>query len=836
MRSIKALIFCSLLFCINYSRVGAESEHDFTNHSHKTDLFSPKLSFLKKQETQKELNVLANKDNPDVPCPSKIRLSALGSTENRGIFYIDYLLPIYYSEDQSTLLFLNPKQNLFTPYALETNLGTGFRKIFSDKYILGLHFFYDKKYSRKNKLYSQLGYGFEFLSQPFDLRFNYYDPKTKAKVIDSGYELGDMYLVHWNSYEEPLEGYDFEVGFPIVPQELKTRIYFGGFFFNSHYGKDVNGYRIRSETDINKWLAIDMTINSKNAAETEFIGGFRVTIPLELGRVKNNRNRFRGIPKDSYIKERLFERVVRDIDVQTKSQGTTQKENQADVEMIYVNNSNNTGTEDGTLTYPYTSIESALGDGRYFGNGGTAKYIYVAKGSGDYAGGFTLNSGTVLWGSAYNGGFKGLTATDYPVISGGENVIEMANNNTIQGLRIQDGTNGIYAENKTDGVIRNNYITGNSRGIYIYTDTGETTDFTISGNTISDNQSIASGIDIHTSNGATIADLTISNNTISGNGGYGIDVYNDGGINSGFTISGNIISDNASVGIRIGNQLGDPATSISGFVISNNTISGNIAGISIYTCDGNLSDFTISKNVISGNTYSGIGVTTLASTTSDFTISRNTITGNAVLGGDAAGISIDNTLGSNLSDFTISENVISENTKGIRIENESDSIISGLTITENTVSQNTGYGIAFLNSWPLGLLAEITDTAITGNTISGNTSSGIYISNTQESSGPLNFVISGNVITENVQDGIELSESYNNILAVDIGGGELSSEGLNSIYGNNTGGGNYYDIQNDTGAGIDAKNNWWGQSQEPDSNQFHGDGVNYTPWLISAPN
>ena len=38
----------------------------------------------------------------------KVRLSASGSTEKRGIFDLDCLLPLYYSEDKGTLLFLNP--------------------------------------------------------------------------------------------------------------------------------------------------------------------------------------------------------------------------------------------------------------------------------------------------------------------------------------------------------------------------------------------------------------------------------------------------------------------------------------------------------------------------------------------------------------------------------------------------------------------------------------------------------------------------------------------------------------------------------------------------------
>ncbi|MFA5287283.1 MAG: inverse autotransporter beta domain-containing protein, partial [Candidatus Omnitrophota bacterium] len=222
---------------------------------------------------------------PSSHWPSKVRLSALGSSEHRGIFYVDYLLPLYYSQDHTTLLFFNPKQNYSTPSAQETNLGVGLRQIFFDKFILGAHFFYDKKLAHSDKLYSQIGGGFEFLSQPFDFRFNYYDPVTKAKVTDDSYEFGSTSLIHVNNMEEPLGGFDFELGFPIPAKQLKTRLYFGGFFFNSKLGKDVNGYKIRSETDLTNWFAVDLALNSRNAGEAEFIGGVRFTIPIELGRV-----------------------------------------------------------------------------------------------------------------------------------------------------------------------------------------------------------------------------------------------------------------------------------------------------------------------------------------------------------------------------------------------------------------------------------------------------------------------------------------------------------------------------------------------------------------------
>ncbi len=139
---------------------------------------------MESAEHQRALFAATTSTQPSRETAGKVRLSASGSTEKRGIFDVDYLLPLYYSEDKGTLLFLNPKQSVYSPFAAETNLGVGLRKISHEKFILGTHFFFDRRLAHSGKLYSQIGAGLEFLSQPFDFRFNYYNPTTKAKVVD----------------------------------------------------------------------------------------------------------------------------------------------------------------------------------------------------------------------------------------------------------------------------------------------------------------------------------------------------------------------------------------------------------------------------------------------------------------------------------------------------------------------------------------------------------------------------------------------------------------------------------------------------------------------------
>jgi parallel beta-helix repeat protein len=752
----------------------------------------------------------ASEPSPATPnyYPSKIRLSASGSTEKRGIFYIDYLLPLYYSQDQTTLLFFNPKQNLYTPSSEETNLGLGLRKIFNDSFILGMHFFFDRKLAHSDKFYSQVGAGLEFLSEPFDFRFNYYDPTTKAKVIDdNNYEFGSTTLVNVKSMEEPLGGYDFEFGFPVPFKKLNTRLYFGGFFFNSKLGKDNNGYRIRSETNLTNWFVLDLTFNSRNAQETEFIGGLRFTIPLELGRVVSKQNPFKTTPPGSYIKDRILERVVRDTDVQ--SQSAIKKDDVAGIDMLYVDNTNTTGTEDGSLEHPYNTLAEAFASGRY----GVGKYVYVFAGDGTNTGynsatGYTLADDVVLWGSKYNGGYQGLpVTTGYPMIGGTAAVkvpvtaiITLANNNTVMGLDIEYSSgvypngNGIYGLNKNGSSILYNNIANNAiYGIFVRnTSTGTVSDFTFTGNTMFGN---SAGVLVRNQSTGVSSDFTFTDNTATGNSQNGIWIYNDTtGTVSDFTFTGNTVTGNSLSGISVRNN--------NSGIISDFSFSGN-------TTNGNIEDY-------------GIVVTTIGGAISDFTFNNNTSTGN---GGYGIELAVDG--GGSMSGFSFNDNVFTGNSwYGLMVDTyASFAQVSDFTFTSNTVTDNLRHGI-FLWIDPNVTASDFT---FTDNVITGNTQNGVYLYNAGGTLSDLTFT--GNTITGNIQNGVYLRRMAGSMSDINFGDGILG--GNNSIYNNGIGTA-YFDINNASGINpLLAQYNWWGSATPLDS-QFNGP-VDHSNPLSSLP-
>ncbi|MBN2483151.1 MAG: inverse autotransporter beta domain-containing protein [Candidatus Omnitrophica bacterium] len=562
-----------------------------------------------------------NASNQERYYPSKIRFAGQVSTEHRGSFYVDYLFPIWYAQDENSLIFFNPKQTIHTNSSDELNLGVGYRKIFWDKFIAGLHFFYDRKNSPADVTHEQVGWGLELLSEPIDFRFNYYDPTSGVKVVDENYSFGSTRLLVSHSYEEPLKGFDFEVGVPI--EVINTRAYAGGFFYDSKIANDVEGYRIRTETDINNWLSLDLEMNSKNKQETEFVGGLRVTVPLEFGKLLDRKESINKlldmfqVTQRSKLKERLLERVVRDIDIKTTAQTTAPvASTNTDVqEIVYVDNSN-VGAEDGTRDNPWDTLAEALIDGR-LASGVT---IYVAKGDGTatgYTGNFVLSDGILLWGSGYNGGYNGIAVSGYPVIDGGGagTIIRLGNNNTVMGLRIQNTGNapGILGHNTTGADIHHNYltqITGPGGGQPI------TLRQFLAGtyfNRVWDNILANCPED---DNGLIFFMTPVANVTSSG------------------VISGNIISGtNTSGGIMLWNSDAS-GTSVTNVTITGNTISGLGSGITI-TSSGGMINTTVSGNTIRSTGGNGIYCDAVVSNSNpvvNVTLDNNTLSGNSFNG------------------------------------------------------------------------------------------------------------------------------------------------------------------------------------------------------------
>jgi hypothetical protein len=556
--------------------------------------------------------------------PLKCQISNEFSTNGRHSLYMDFLCPVYYSRDRSTLFFFDSKKTYHNPWAEELNLGIGLRKIVSNDYIIGANLFYDKKFSTNDKYHYQLGYGLEYLSKLFDFRFNYYDPTSGTRMIDdSEYGFGELGLVNQRRLEEPLEGFDLEFGFPL-PKQLSTRFYIGGFNFDSDLADDVRGLRLRSETQIVKGFSLDLTLNSYENDETHFIAGVRVSLPFDFSSLFKGGNIFKPtFKKRDYLQERLFERVVRDIDIQSRR---LRQEHTAR-DMIYVDNRNDFDPlEDGSFSHPHNTLGEAFANPRYKEN----VTIYTHKGDGTstgYSDGCTLADGVTLWGSGYNGGYSGIPTTDVGPLREGK--VAINNDNTVMGFRITNcpysGIAPIDSHTKVGGTINilNNTIENTEwRGIYLNLSSSDNT-VNIRNNTLANND--REGIHIEENNSRS--NINITGNSLSGPHQYSqralyIESY---GSESTITVSNNTFTD-ARQAIDI---LADHQQSL--ILVFPPPERPSIVNL---TLQGNQSTYN-------GDNYRGISLVALNGSTINATTNSNTLTGRDNSTGTAFSISYD---------------------------------------------------------------------------------------------------------------------------------------------------------------------------------------------------
>jgi len=449
--------------------------------------------------------------------------------------------------------------------------------------------------------------------------------------------------------------------------------------------------------------------------------------------------------------------------------------------MADVDNSNTTGIEDGSYDNPYNTIKEGID------NATGDKWIYIREGSQAYQ----LNNGYLIdligekdltiWGSGYNGGFNGITATGYPVLKSSADLNERpvhlddTENIIIMGLDLRGGDQAVvYATGSINLTIDHCIISENKQmpawgtgGIYIYSfGNDRSAGITITNNTFHDNEMNALSIvafgDDHFSQYPVIENVYVAGNTFSPNSEgadyetlYPINLYINCGRMSNITIENNNI-----VGFGSLDSFLDPAAIL---------------------FKQELTPDPLSQNII---------------------IRNNNIT-NTIDRGD--GIWVE---------------VRSGNSNGLIVSgNNILNVGRGLTLITPGASGEPGSGAGAINS-----------ATVSGNTIQNSfhpSHAGLMLISLND--GTLSASVSKNITRNGEAYGVLLDCDSTAELTADLGGGDLESEGYNSIYGNELGG-----ITNEGDGEQTAKYNWWGQADDPAS-LINGN-VDYTPWLTSDPN
>lgn len=256
--------------------------------------------------------------------------------------------------------------------------------------------------------------------------------------------------------------------------------------------------------------------------------------------------------------------------------------------ILYVDDSNLTGTQTGSMLYPFIAIQTAIN------SAGSGDSIYVAAGT--YAENCILDDKSLT----LSGGFPGGDPSDYASGTGGDfSVFDPETHlTTIQALSSSSAALALIHTGATGSLIEGFSITGGSHGILIDDEVTWPliTHVTISRNDIHHNG--ATGVSGHTGGGLMLNGefIEVSGNTIRQNdAGLGAGIYADV---SNLTISGNLIEQNTGHGDH-GGGLYLNGLSIS---VTGNTIRRNRTGEAVgYGWGGGI--LVLGSASLSGNEF-----------------------------------------------------------------------------------------------------------------------------------------------------------------------------------------------------------------------------------------
>lgn len=485
--------------------------------------------------------------------------------------------------------------------------------------IFGWNGYFDMDDGQGNTDWKRIGFGFESLGKYLDFRANGYYVTGDDSFLLSDNLIGDVFLagngafqVRNQTRENVYSGFDAETGGPL-PMLGRRGIngYVGGYYLDNDTGFSTVGVSARLEALITE----SVTANFRYTNDDTFGSNAYVSVAYDIPSYRQ-----RAIFQPKTVRSRLADPVMRstrihsNIDAVNAFEAVQNEKTNRAFRLAYVDpNSNVEGT--GTLEDPFGNLQLLA-----VNNDPTIDIIRVAPNADDSGTDLTVNGGLQLF------DFQQLVSTvddfrlftdanglDFvisgtptqtglgPLISNptngpGGSVIQLANCNTVHGIRI-DGANaagtafGNGISNPlpiTETHILNNTFTNYVTAVDLQNVSGN---IEVRGNTMTGLADTSqNGLIISTGNNS-LTNLLIQENTVSGNATTGIQV----------TVAQNAVlnADNPS-GF---NGIGNPAIQPTGII--NNVVSGGGQGIEVLAEQGSEVYLVADGNSSTGNTLNG---------------------------------------------------------------------------------------------------------------------------------------------------------------------------------------------------------------------------------------
>ena len=509
----------------------------------------------------------------------------------------DLLVPLW-NPGETGLLFANPRAAITDQDEEEGNLGVGYRQLLPGRaVIVGANAYYDYR-DTDARHYDQWGVGFEILSAWIDARANYYDADDESQLVDRRTETAtsqsEQYSSRWSApyadehsilqdytttrtlttvtstrtfeqFEAAYGGYDWEIGLrlPLKTDSLEARVFGGYYDFDREFGRDVQGWKVRTELRVMSTLFLDAGLyEDEDLTGSDWFAGARLSVPLDLAQIARGRNpfataksRLHGAPRD--LSARLTEMVMRDTQVRLETSDfieneslateATTRERSSDrdsyvlmPDVSFVDGDEGSAAGNGTAEHPYATIQQGVD--AVFGT----RNVYVFDAASAYVENVVLTPGVSLWGSGVV--LPGLFGTWFgsgvaPVVDGGGTgpAITLADRTLVTGFRVQNtgaggpgvfvnlpvqglvdvSRVGILGNDATDLTLLANRISGNGTGILL----ARQGDFRLvfATNEVAGND--ADGMEIWTAGNSGTCDVFIANSRFDNNGDEGLQIY-----------------------------------------------------------------------------------------------------------------------------------------------------------------------------------------------------------------------------------------------------------------------------------------------------------------------
>ncbi|TPM11026.1 hypothetical protein FJ940_02055 [Mesorhizobium sp. B2-3-7] len=515
----------------------------------------------------------------------------IGADNNGGNAALEGFIPI--KQTAESVLFLDVRAKHDFKDAFGQDVGLGIRRIVNPDLMLGGYAYLNVENYNSNQ-FTSATLGAEAITPHFDAHVNVFVPikgDTTDHSVSSTLSMVSNQLIEQISVLDHRDyaawGIEGEIGARVplnLPDKHSLRLDIGGYHFEDPHGDDsgVTGVKAGIEYEIGDVFgtgtALTFTgeVRNDNRDDTQFAGSVRLSIPFNPGQGGADSGPEPVYPVSEGLRKRVNERVRGDIGVRIQSHelpgGSTTRvainaATNAAFGKFYYADGGLAGA--GTLADP-TTLDDAVT------KAGTGGFVVALGGNGN----ITTTGTTLAHGQAVIGGGQSVTARLFGGGTGtfnlggsngtiqgtsvANNVITLGNGDTLNGITITGGADGIFGNNITGATLTNVTVTGAGGNGAAFTgnSTGITgSNFTATGNGLD-------GLHIEGDGTYNFAGTTL----LQGNSDDGLDATGHGT----YTFATLSAKDNADRGITV------QGTSTSGsFATTGGTVSGN-GGVGVF--------------------------------------------------------------------------------------------------------------------------------------------------------------------------------------------------------------------------------------------------------------